>query len=107
VVSADSADLSRVHTVPDPYYLGTRLETDGYQRLTFVNLPDRAVIRIYSLSGILVQILTHHDASGGGEEAWDLRSRTGRRVASGVYLYHIEAADGRTRVGRMTIVNGQ
>jgi len=107
VASADSADLSRVHTVPDPYYLGTRLETDGYQRLTFVNLPDRAVIRIYSLSGILVQILTHHDASGGGEEAWDLRSRTGRRVASGVYLYHIEAADGRTRVGRMTIVNGQ
>ena len=105
-VAAASGDLSRIHTVPDPFYNHSDYETaGGPRRLVFVNLPDRAIIRIYSTSGILVRILTHNDPSGGGEEPWDLLSRNGKLVASGVYFYHVEAPDGRTRVGRMTIVN--
>jgi hypothetical protein len=105
--STTTADnLSRVHTVPDPYYVSNALETTANQKvLQFVNLPAQAVVRIYSLSGVLVNVLTHNDPQGGGLMTWDLRNRNNQFVASGVYFYHVEAPDGQTKVGRFTVVN--
>lgn len=98
-------DLSAVHPVPDPYYLANAFEADAAgQVIKFVNLPQDAVIRIYSSSGVLVTLLEHHSTTFGGATDWDVRNRTGRRVSSGVYFYHIEAGNAR-RVGRLTIVN--
>lgn len=65
----------------------------------------QANIRIYSVSGILVDVLDHEDIAGGGESVWDVRNRNGQFVASGVYFYHVEAADGSEKVGRFTVVN--
>ena len=105
VDSTKSGDLSQVHTVPDPYYVTNALEiTPNNKVLKFVNLPSRAIIRIYSVSGILVQVLTHNDQTGGGEQIWDLRNRSNQFVASGVYFYHVEAPDGKTKIGRFTVV---
>ena len=99
-------NLARVHTVPDPYYVSNALETTANQKvLQFVNLPSQAVVRIYSLSGVLVNVLTHNDPQGGGLMTWDLRNRNNQFVASGVYFYHVEAPDGQTKVGRFTVVN--
>jgi len=99
--------LALVHTVPDPYYGTSAYEaTPDTQRLAFIHLPAQAIIRIYSVSGILVAVLMHNDATGGGEAFWDLKSRTGKRVASGVYFYHIETPDRHRKIGRFTIVNG-
>jgi hypothetical protein len=97
--------LAAVHTVPDPYYVTNALEiTPTAKVMKFVNLPAQAIIRIYSVSGVLVQVLTHNDPQGGGEQAWDLRSRSNQFVASGVYFYHVETPDGKTKVGRFTVV---
>jgi hypothetical protein len=97
-------DIRRVHTVPDPYYVTNSLEASSDQKIIkFVNLPDKALIRIYSVSGVLVRVLEHNSATS-NEEVWDVRNRNGQFVASGVYFWHIEAGDAR-RVGRMTIVN--
>lgn len=102
VFAARDADLRRAHPVPDPfYYQADHLEGNG---IRFVNLPTRATIRIYSAGGILLRLLDHQPASQQGDTFWDLRTRNGQRVASGVYFYHIESGDAR-RVGRMTIVN--
>ena len=104
-VTADSL-LARIHTVPDPYYVTDQLEiTADTKVLRFVNLPSRAIIRIYSVSGILVNLLTHNDNAGGGEEVWNLRNRNNQFVASGVYFYHVETPDGRKKIGRFTVVN--
>jgi hypothetical protein len=79
--------------------------------LKFVGLPQDAIIRIYSASGVLVRMLEHHggnydptSASQGSEMNWDLRNRNNQVVASGVYFYHVEAGDAR-RVCRFTVVN--
>jgi hypothetical protein len=112
VVAATKSDLSQVHTVPDPYYVRSEFESSTDQKiLKFVNLPQDAIIRIYSASGVLVRILEHHSGSysptsvsQGNETQWDLRNRNNQVVASGVYFYHIEAGDAR-RVGRFTVVN--
>jgi hypothetical protein len=99
---AANRDLRQVHTVPDPLYL--RSGYDEGQSIRFVNLPDRAIIRIYSASGVLVRVLEHQSPPLSGEALWDLTNRGGRRVASGVYFYHVEAFNGR-RLGRLTVVN--
>jgi len=105
-IATAAGDLSNIHTVPDPYYVTNSLEqTVNTKILRFVNLPNQAIIRIYSSSGILVRIITHNDPGGGGEEVWDLRNRNNQFVASGVYFYHVEAADGQTKVGRFTVVS--
>jgi hypothetical protein len=100
------ADLEKVHTVPDPYYVTNAMEiTTNRKVLKFVNLPARAIIRIYSLSGVLISVLEHNDPMGGGETDWNLRNRNNQFVASGVYFYHIETPTGRERIGRFTVVN--
>lgn len=101
-----AAQLDRVHTVPDPYYVTNALEiTSTTKILRFVNLPAQAVIRIYSTSGVLVNIVNHNDVTGGGAATWNLRNRNNQFVASGVYFYHVETPDGREKVGRFTVVN--
>jgi hypothetical protein len=103
LASADST-LTRTHPVPDPYYVTNQFEQSTENKVVkFVNVPTDAIIRIYSLSGVLVRVLEHH-ATGSSEELWDVRNRNGQVVSSGVYFYHIEAGGAR-RVGRMTIVN--
>jgi hypothetical protein len=112
VVAATKSDLSGVHTVPDPYYVQSKYEASTDQKiLKFVGLPQDAIIRIYSVSGVLVRMLEHHggqyssaSASQGSEMNWDLRNRNNQVVASGVYFFHIEAGGAR-RVGRFTVVN--
>jgi hypothetical protein len=115
IAAATKNDLSRVHTVPDPYYVTSSFETTTTDKIIkFVNLPTRAIIRIYSSSGVLVRVLEHNSLARGerdedvsvlgGEETWDVRNRNNQVVSSGVYFYHIEAGDAR-RVGRFTVVN--
>jgi hypothetical protein len=98
-------DLSRVHTVPDPYYVMSKYEVSTVNKvLKFVNLPQRAMIRIYSSSGVLLKLLEHQSDTYGGSIDWNLRTRNEHVVASGVYFYHVESGDAR-RVGRFTVVN--
>jgi hypothetical protein len=105
-----ATDLKKVHTVPDPYYVTNEFEQSTDNKvIKFVNLPQSAIIRIYSSSGVLVQILEHNSTLNGGDQSWNVRNRNNQVVASGVYFYAIEAngASGGSarRVGRMTIVN--
>ena len=103
--AATLTDLDQVHTVPDPYYVTSEFEqTTDNKIIRFVNLPDEATIRIYSSSGVLVDVIEHNSPTSEGAATWNVRNRNNQVVASGVYFYHIEAGDAR-RVGRFTIVN--
>ncbi|UCF21472.1 MAG: hypothetical protein JSU87_08835 [Gemmatimonadota bacterium] len=100
------ADLTKVHTVPDPYYAVSRFDLGpATKNLRFVNLPSRCTIRIYSVSGVLVDVINHDDAAGGGQATWDLRNRSGQFVASGVYFFHVVTTEGDEQIGKFTIVN--
>ena len=99
------ADLDKVHTVPDPYYVTNEFEqSTDVKVLKFVNLPSACTIRIYSSSGVLVDVIEHNSNAADGTESWNLQNRNHQVVATGVYFYHIEAGDAR-RVGRFTVVN--
>ncbi len=65
-------------------------------RVCVANLPaSQNVIKIYTLDGDLVETLNHDGESGYGEICWNLVSRNGQEVVSGIYLYSVESQDNR------------
>jgi hypothetical protein len=98
-------DIRNVHTVPDPYYVRSEFGLGPSNKsLRFINLPPQAIIRIYTLNGTLVRVIEHNDPQGGAETSWDLRNRNNQFVASGVYFFVVEAANGKRHTGKFTVV---
>jgi hypothetical protein len=63
-------------------------------KVEFRNLPmSTGTIRVYTLAGDLVEVLPFDGRSGVGTVEWDLVSRNGQDVTSGVYLYSVETED--------------
>jgi len=105
----------------DAVWDGSR-EREKY--IWFANLPERALIRIYSLAGDLIDeidfdgntydagnIAAIRSTSGerlafsGGMCAWDLISRADQPVASGLYLYAVsDRGTGEVSVGKFMVI---
>jgi len=85
-----TADLEGVRVVPNPYRGEEVWDPTGGGEVHFINLPPRSTIRIYTVSGDLVRTLHHNDAVRDFER-WDLKSEAQRLVASGIYMYRVEA----------------
>ena len=107
VVSSGKPDLAAIHTVPDPYLGSSRFDLAPTERqLMFVNMPAQCTLRIYSLNGVLIRSFNYRDQSGGGRMAWDMRSRSGASIASGVYFFQVTTLEGDEHVGKFTVVTG-
>jgi hypothetical protein len=88
-----SSDLAAVKVYPNPWKSGKNTGD-----ITFANLPANATVKIFTVSGHLVREL-----SGSGTVAWNLKTESGDRAASGVYLYLIEANGGKTK-GKVAVI---
>ena len=74
-----------------PWSLSPNNEDPTGIKVEFHNLPsDRGTVRIYTLAGDLVQSLGFDGRSGDGTIKWDLVSRNGQDVTSGVYIFSVE-----------------
>jgi len=85
-----TANLALVGVVPNPYRAAEAWNPAGGHELHFVNLPPQARIRIYTMAGDLVRDIRRADPVRDFER-WDLKNEVGRDVASGIYLYRVEA----------------
>jgi hypothetical protein len=101
-------NLEHVAVVPNPYHARAEWDTPGQRQIHFIHLPDRATVRIFTSSLELVRELTLDSSNsvGGitGELAWDMRNADGREVKTGIYLYQVETAQGRSRSGHFVII---
>jgi len=84
-----TADLERVGVVPNPFRGREAWDRDTNE-LHFINLPSRATIKIFTVSGDLVTQIEHVDPIRDFAR-WDLKNQSGRDVSSGIYVYRIEA----------------
>ena len=65
-------------------------------RVVFNNLPKAYnTIKIFTTAGDLIQTVTHDGRSEGGAASWNLMSRNGQEVVSGIYLYVVQSDDTR------------
>jgi hypothetical protein len=81
-------------------------------KIAFANLPKgQCSVNIYTLAGDLVQTL-QNDGRRSGTAFWNLISRNGQDVVSGVYIYSVECKDcepgvkgcGDRKIGRFAII---
>jgi hypothetical protein len=96
-----SVQLDRIRVYPNPYLAATTQEPAnpystgrGPRHVTFIHLPQRCEIRIFTVRGELVQTIYHNSSIDDGTEEWNLRSKDGLDVAYGIYIYHIESKSG-------------
>lgn len=104
-------ELEKVAVVPNPYVAAARWEPPrlyatgrGERRIFFIHLPQECTIRIYTISGDLVQTLEHCSSMLDGSESWDLISKDGLDIAPGIYIYHIDAPAVGEKVGKFAII---
>lgn len=103
--------LKDVNCVPNPYLGSQRFEQNTFNRfITFTHLPDKAVVRIFNLAGVLVRTLSKgvNDADQSQFLRWNLQNEAGLPVASGIYIAHLEFPDlGLTKDLKIAVVQEQ
>ena len=119
-------DLGKIRVVPNPYFVTNRaVLSEGTDKIFFTHLPPRCTIRIYTLAGELVHTLEHESTAPyhpdvrpddrslqgdkGGTASFELLNRYNQALASGVYIYHVEARDESdtvvgNKIGRFAII---
>ncbi|MFQ6618850.1 MAG: hypothetical protein ACE5QV_09200, partial [Fidelibacterota bacterium] len=103
--------LDRIKVVPNPYVAVATWEPRnpfttgrGPRSIHFNHLPRRATIRIYTVSGELVDIIEHESTMDDGTAEWDLLTKDGLSVAYGVYIYYVEAPGIGQKIGKFAII---
>jgi hypothetical protein len=91
----------------DPWILQANNDDPSGLKLEFRNLPAcRNTVRIFTVSGDLVQVLHHDGRDGNGTLPWNLLSRNGQEIASGIYLFSVDPDDGRfsDAIGKFIVI---
>jgi len=83
-------DLETILVVPNPYRAAEVWDQPGVHEVHFINLPEKATIKIYTIAGDLVAQLEHNDTVR-DFEPWNLKNGKGNDVASGIYIYRVES----------------
>jgi hypothetical protein len=97
------ANLSKIRVVPNPYYTRSSYELNQFARqIRFMNLPATCTIRIFDLAGDLVRTL-HKDDASTSLLTWDVNTESALPVASGVYIYQVDAPGVGQTHGRMIV----
>jgi len=124
---ANAQNRRKVGVYPNPYKAQALWDGFGERErmIWFTNLPGKAMIRIYTLSGELVDTIEHNSDTyngtgirllestigstetvfSGGEHAWDLITQYDQAVATGLYLFTVEDLDtGEVFQGKFLII---
>jgi len=116
----NAADLGRVSVVPNPYL--ARSDVDRLTgrvpeaRIYFTGVPEEGILRIYSVSGQFLQELTWTrsdllytgNTAPTGDLPFNLRTREGLDMGSGLYLFVLTATgtsgNGQVQRGKFVII---
>jgi len=86
----------------EPWELGKTMDDPSGVKIEFRNLPlCRSTIRVFTLSGDLVEVIEHDGSSG--SNYWDLVSRNGQEATSGIYLFSVKNNFGNF-VGKFVVI---
>ncbi|MCH8485594.1 MAG: hypothetical protein LAT75_01940 [Candidatus Cyclonatronum sp.] len=103
--------MENIRVVPNPY-IGTHLgeprpagaDQTRVRQLHFTNLPQQATIRIFSVSGRLVQTLQVNNSIDNGRYIWDMLTKDNLELSYGVYIYHVDAPGVGEKVGKFAVI---
>ncbi len=117
-------EMEKIRVVPNPYVVTNTMESavanwDRNQRrqIMFTHIPAQCTVRIFTISGVLIDQIevdnslenrgTSWDlnSDANGTVHWDLRSKEGLEIAAGYYLYHVESkVTGDVKIGKFAVI---
>jgi hypothetical protein len=103
--------MDMIKIVPNPYYGSSAYEVNRIDnRIKITNLPNKCTIKIFTMNGTLVRTLKRDVSgqedlvigkAGTGQDIiqskrassveWDLKNQNNITIASGLYIFHIDA----------------
>ncbi len=104
--------MEDIKVVPNPYVATNAMEQEVAnpylnqpRRIMFTHIPAQSTIKIFTMSGVLVDKIDVENSSDDGTAYWDLLTKEGLEVAAGIYLYHIKAEKtGKEKMGKFAII---
>jgi len=103
--------MKDIKVVPNPYVATNSMEPavgnwrlNQRRRLIFTNIPAECTIKIFTVSGVLVDKIEVNNDADEGIAHWDLLTKEGLEVAAGMYLYHVQASTGDEHMGKFAII---
>jgi hypothetical protein len=88
-----------------PWKLHPNNDDPSGAKVEFRHVPQsRGRISIWTLAADLVRVLEFDARDGNGTVTWDLLSRNGQEVTSGVYLFTVEAEGFERFIGRFVVI---
>ncbi len=101
-VPTPASSLQSVIVYPNPYKQGDA-KYGRASGIVFDNLTSNVKIQIFNIAGNQVFETTKNDNNQRYE--WDLSNKSGKPVASGVYLYYIRDNNtGETSKGKLAVI---
>lgn len=115
-------NMEDIKVVPNPYIATNVMEgsvVNKYlnqdRRIMFTHLPAECTVKIYTVSGVLVDELHYPEDgltsySGFGDSStgtlhWDLLSSEGLEIAAGMYIYRVEDhLTGKEKIGKFGVI---
>lgn len=95
--------LDKVKVVPNPYFAYSAYERSyDAQVLKFIHVQGKATIRIFNIAGQLIKTISK--TNNLNEVSWDLRNEAGLKVASGIYIAHVEVEGVGSKVIKFGVV---
>ena len=106
-----SKTMDDIKVVPNPYVATNVMETavsnqflNQRRSLMFTNVPAQALIKIFTVSGVLVDEIIINNSPEKGIVHWDMLTREGLEISAGMYLYHIKAETGNEKIGKFAVI---
>ena len=112
-INADSLSktMDEIRVVPNPYVATNVMEPavsnqflNQRRQLMFTNIPAKAVLKIFTISGILIKEIKINNSPEKGIIHWDMLTKEGLEIAAGMYLYHVEAETGEEKIGKFAVI---
>ena len=87
-IEAAKDAVEEINVVPNPYYGYSSYEVNQLDnRVKITNLPQKATISIFTVSGTLVRKIEKDNNLASAD--WDLKNDFGIPIASGLYVIHV------------------
>ena len=111
-LSIANTDLDSIRVVPNPYVMTNMMESavanpflNQRRKIMFTHVPADCIIKIFTVSGVLVDEITVNNQPDNGIVHWDMLTRENLEIAAGMYIYHIDAQQiGEEKVGKFAVI---
>jgi hypothetical protein len=112
VSSNIKSEMEKIQVVPNPYVAGNTMEpavtiinNEQQRRLMFTHIPANCRIKIFTVSGVLVDEIIVEQEPSNGIVHWDLLSSENLDIAAGMYIYHVKSdVTSDEKIGKFAVI---